>query len=302
MTEASDRRIRRKYGLEDLAASHSPAEMSQTPTDLQGISADNREVFGSPEMVEYYRNLTDAQEAEKKILEILRPKLPRVRMLDLGVGGGRTTGTFAPLVAGYVGVDVADAMVQACKDRFGTSNPGWTFRVADARALDDFENESFGFVLFSFNGLDCMSHEDRLRSFCEIQRVLEPEGAFAFSTHNLNSPFQSRFSVRKARGVASGVRLLVQGIKFRLLNPRLREVRRGDYALIRDGTGSFRGVNYYVTPRAQRAQLEERGFQGIRVFDHSGGRELMGEEEEGARDPWLYYLCYTPHSDAETPS
>lgn len=30
---------------------------------------------GSPEMVVYYRNLTDAQEAEKKILEILR--LPR---------------------------------------------------------------------------------------------------------------------------------------------------------------------------------------------------------------------------------
>ncbi len=262
----------------------------------------NREVYEELEIVEYYRNLDGLQPAELAILEILQPDLSQLRMLDVGVGAGRTTASFAPLVAEYVGVDYADAMVQVCRDRFGTSDPGWTFCVADARDLDGFEDDSFGFVLFSFNGIDCMSHEDRLRSFREILRVLKPGGAFGFSTHNLNSTFESRFSVRNATGVASWVRLLVQGIKFRLVNPRLREKRQGDHALIRDGTGSFRSVHYYISPPAQRAQLGECGFQNIRAFSHPDGLEITGEREQGSRDSWHYYLCYAPGADAESTS
>ena len=259
-----------------------------------------REVFESPEIVEYYRTLDGLQEAEKRILAILRVHLANIRMLDIGVGAGRTTVVFAPLVSEYVAVDSSDAMVRACNDRFRDSNPSWAFRVGDARALNDFEDGSFGFVLFSFNGIDCMSHEDRLRTLCEIRRVLEPGGFLAFSTHNLNSSFESRFSVRKARGIASATRLMVQTIKFRLFNPKPDVLRVGDYAMIRDGAGSFRAAQYYVKPRAQRTQLQTCGFRNIRVFSHPTGRELMEGEEGEAQDAWLYYLCRRPDSEVES--
>ena len=37
-----------------------------------------------------------------------------------------------------------------------------SFLTADARTMKDFKNNSFDFVLFSFNGIDYMDHEERI--------------------------------------------------------------------------------------------------------------------------------------------
>jgi ubiquinone/menaquinone biosynthesis C-methylase UbiE len=60
-------------------------------------------------------------------------------------------------------------LVQRVKKKY----PNGDFRVGDARDLSQFEDESFDFVLFSYNGIDVISHPDRLRTSREIYRVLK---------------------------------------------------------------------------------------------------------------------------------
>jgi len=73
-------------------------------------------------------------------------------------------------------------MVDAAKDRY----PDREFRQVDARDLSAFADESFDFVLFSYNGLDCVGHADRLQVLAEVHRVVRPGGVFMFSSHNMD--------------------------------------------------------------------------------------------------------------------
>src|SRR5262249_12955489 len=126
------------------------------------------------------------QPPEETILRLLLPGLATARMLDLGVGGGRTTLHFAKWVHEYVGADYSPSMITACQKRFSGYPAHISFQVCDARALGLFESASFDFVLFSFNGLDYVGHDDRLKILQEIRRVGNPGGHFCFSSHNLN--------------------------------------------------------------------------------------------------------------------
>ncbi len=110
-------------------------------------------------------------------------RLAAMDMLDMGVGGGRTTKYFAPLVRCYIGADYAPAMLKVCKERYGGD---FNFIECDARAMEGFKDNSFDFVLFSFNGMDSFSHKDRIAALREVRRVLRNGGIFYFSSHNLN--------------------------------------------------------------------------------------------------------------------
>ncbi|NEO84845.1 MAG: class I SAM-dependent methyltransferase, partial [Spirulina sp. SIO3F2] len=59
----------------------------------------NQHVYTEPQIVHHYAQLQQLQAAEQAILKQLQPQLATMRMLDLGVGGGRTTHHFAPRVA-----------------------------------------------------------------------------------------------------------------------------------------------------------------------------------------------------------
>ena len=50
------------------------------------------------------------------ILRIMRPRLSAMRMLDVGVGGGRTTVHFADLVQEYAGVDYSEINDSECRE------------------------------------------------------------------------------------------------------------------------------------------------------------------------------------------
>ena len=73
-----------------------------------------------------------------------------MKMLDIGVGGGRTTLHFAPLVKEYVGIDYSQNMIKACQERFAQVS----FQTADARSMGIFKDSTFDFILFSYNGID----------------------------------------------------------------------------------------------------------------------------------------------------
>ena len=106
---------------------------------------------------------------------------PGSAILDLGVGGGRTTSYLANRASRYVGVDYAAAMVKACQAKF----PDLEFVVADAANLSIFPDASFDVVVFAFNGIDYVLPEQSRRScFEHIRRVLKAKGVLIFSSHN----------------------------------------------------------------------------------------------------------------------
>ena len=103
-------------------------------------------------------------------------------VLDIGVGGGRTTGLLEPRARSYVGLDVSSEMVELARRRF----PDIDLRVGDARQLAGLPDAHFDLVFFSYNGLDALDHPDRARALAEMARVVAPGGRVLFSSLNLD--------------------------------------------------------------------------------------------------------------------
>jgi SAM-dependent methyltransferase len=103
-------------------------------------------------------------------------------VLDIGVGGGRTVPYLQPLSADYVAVDYLEEMVSLTRSRY----PDARVELADARDLSVFADSTFSLAFFSCAGIDGVAHEDRPKVYAEVHRVLQPDGLFAYSTHNLD--------------------------------------------------------------------------------------------------------------------
>jgi SAM-dependent methyltransferase len=242
--------------------------------------------YESPSTVRFYAQNTKLQAPEAAILERLRPRLADMRMLDLGVGAGRTSLHFAPLVRSYLGIDRSRAMVDACLARFGGACA--RFEQGDARDLARFPDGAFDLVLFSFNGIDCVDHEGRLATLAGARRVLAKGGLLCFSTHNLLS-LGALFSFA-ARGPFEAIEEAVRYVRIRIKNPSLEVLRASPYAAVNDGWNGFSGYHYHITPAAQLEQLEQLGFAAVSVFGLAGV-ELAPEATPVCDDRWLYFLC-----------
>jgi SAM-dependent methyltransferase len=139
----------------------------------------NLHVYNAPEVVAYYAELDYLSPCETVLFEMFLKS--RMNILDLGVGGGRTTPYLSALAARYVGVDYAQEMITLCRKKF----PRLEFLVADAANLSAFADSTFDAVVMTFNGMDyVLPDESRLRCLREIRRVLRPEGILIFSSHN----------------------------------------------------------------------------------------------------------------------
>jgi SAM-dependent methyltransferase len=238
----------------------------------------NQSTYESTYAVKQYAEASALQPPEQTILDLIRPELRAMRMLDLGVGGGRTTLHFAPLAASYVGADYSAGMIDASRERFAGEPYEW--KVADARELP-FPARAFDFVLFSFNGIDYVPHDDRRRVFAEVRRVLRGGGRFAFSTHNLDNA-RELLSLRLSRHP----RAMLRQWKLLRANPPLREVLSRKWTVLQDGALHGGLETYYVRRDEQLRQLTAAGFTNVQVF------QLDGQiARDGATDPWLYYFC-----------
>lgn len=142
----------------------------------------NLDSFSRPGTVEQYSKAGELTACELYLFS--KYVVSGKEILDLGVGGGRTTPYLAARASSYVGLDYSAAMVEICRKKF----PSLTFVCEDASNLQRFKANSFGVVVFSFNGIDYIrTDRARTRCFHEVARVLRPGGYFIFSSHNARS-------------------------------------------------------------------------------------------------------------------
>lgn len=249
----------------------------------------NRRLYGDRQVVQHYRGSSALQPAERVIFDLIAGDLADAALLDIGVGGGRTTLHLAPRVKRYVGLDYSPAMIAAASERFSTSR--YEFVLGDARSLP-FADSEFDVVLFSHNGIDYVDHDDRLVTLAESRRVLWPGGLFIFSTHNLErsdlrfEPSPEEGLLRRAFGARKRARLRAE-------NRHCASLGDQPYAIINDGAFGFRAVSYHIRPRAQVEQLLAAGFERVRVFSGTTGSECTAAGDKPIADPWVYYLCHS---------
>jgi len=257
------------------------------------MTIDHKILYDSEHISRDYASRDYLEHAEKAFLDEYGSLTGSWAMLDMGVGGGRTTKYFAPFVKSYIGADYAPAMIRACRKKYGD---GYIFIDADARKMAMFKDCSFDFVLFSYNGIDSFSHRDRISALNEINRVLKTRGVFYFSSHNLdwagltdifrmkNSP-----SKKKVPGIA------LRNIRLNLLNKSLdmeqhiEKLRKEKKGHLYDNSLNGKAKVYYITCHEQFSQLTRAGFTEIETYSRSGIKTR--DESILNTGGWIYYFC-----------
>jgi SAM-dependent methyltransferase len=253
----------------------------------------NRAAYEARAVVRRYARHSHLQPPEQAVLDELAPRLAEMRMLDVGVGAGRTALHFAHRVREYVGIDYAGNMVKACRERFPDAPPNVSFVQCDARHMDRFADASFDFVLVSFNALDHVDHDGIMAALDEIRRVCRPGGLLLLSAHNLNSLprlFAFQWAGLARKPWLSPARLL-KWMLLRLLNPPPKRLLRLPCATINDGAHAFRLKTHYIRPAEQIRRLWSVGFGDVTVYPLNGKQVKPRDGLDGLQDFWLYYSC-----------
>jgi SAM-dependent methyltransferase len=202
-------------------------------------------------------------------------------VLDVGVGGGRTTTALRSVANRYVGIDYSAEMITAARAKF----PEADLRVMDATDLRAFDDAEFDVVTFSYNGLDYVHPAtQRAAAISELARVTRPGGHVVLSSHNAIATIRP-VGVHAA-GVGATVR--ARGIQLyaslRLLAYSLpsKAFWSGE-GYLRDSASRHR--NFATTPEHIRAEFSPHGLLlaenlGSRAPRHLGRRI----------EPWYYYV------------
>ena len=237
----------------------------------------------------------DLYHPEQTILSRLRDTWHRTRMLDIGVGAGRTSYIFSAIVKEYIGIDYSAPMVTECKEIIG-ENERVSFFVCDACDLSQFYDTKFDFILFSCNGIDSVERDQRLMILSEVRKVLGAEGYFFFSTHSLHpffpikktiSPFNKRKPVRSLWYAMKDYIFLMRK-KWLYRNVDVNAIKKAQWALLITGDHNFQMRGYHSYPDYQVKQLEDTGFAVESVYGRDGS---IIDPSENKPEVSLYFLC-----------
>ena len=260
------------------------------------MTIDHKNIYNTLEVSKDYETRDYLDPAEKAVIDELGGSLSLMNMLDMGVGGGRTTKYFAPLVNSYIGADYAHAMIAACKRKYGDT---YSFIECDVRKMDMFEANSFDFVFFSYNGMDSFSHKDRQSALKEIRRVLRSGGYFYFSSHNLDwQGLENIFSLRNhkfSRKIDDIARHALKIVRLKLLNrslamnTRIKKIRANRKGHIYDNSLNGKACVYYISLDEQLEQLADHGFTDVQTFGLDGKK--TSDPKYLNSGGWIYYLC-----------
>lgn len=245
----------------------------------------NKTTYARADVLEYFQNIEALFEAEKVLFDKLHPIIKDSKILDVGIGGGRTTKYLLQISNDYTGVDYVPEFAEETARKYPDAN----ILCGDARDMKEFEDEIFDFILFSYNGIDSVSHEDRLKILKETYRVLKKGGIFMFSSHNRNYknfnklPWQQKieFDMKFFKFFLYCLYHLPNHFKM-----KKHEIFTDDYAIVNDGDHRYSLLLYYITIEKQIKQLEEIGFNAIEAYDMNGNLP-----DNNNSSHWFYYLA-----------
>jgi ubiquinone/menaquinone biosynthesis C-methylase UbiE len=216
--------------------------------------------------------------AEQVVFSKIGEQYKDKAILDVGVGGGRTTAALTKISANYIGVDYVPEMVAACRARF----PHVRFEQVDARSMPQFADRSFDVIVFACNGVSMVDHSGRLAILKEMRRLLAVGGVFMFSTYNRNSAeYERGFSTPDFMATKNPIKYAVRGVRFvantvyglfNRLRYRRFEIRTEEYAMINDRCHDYATMLYYITAENQIRQLKSVGFESLPLIYDSVGR------------------------------
>ncbi len=269
-----------------------------------GPEAANLEVYRNPAVVSHYASLQYLTAAERLLFDTYLK--PGMAILDIGVGGGRTTLYLAAKASRYVGVDYSEEMIRLCRGKFS----GLEFQVADAADLSAFASQSFDAIVFAFNGLDyVLPAERRQKCLRECERMLKDGGVLIFSSHNPCAvavrPAWDRQRLRALAGrIVSGPGVVFTAVLggltvaksihsfFRaLVSSGMRTCKRipagafwrGEGCVVDSAHGGL--LTHYWTPRHAIAETSLFGFRLERVL----GDDYPRRSHKLITD-WYYYV------------
>lgn len=232
----------------------------------------NLDSWNNSNVTNEYEELNLRFDGEVAHLEFCKELIENGRILDLGIGAGRTTGMLFPRAKEYIGIDYSQDFVNRAQVNF----PKADIRLGDARDLSVFEDESFDVVFFSFNGIDYIDLEGRMNCLKEVNRVLKKDGHFIFSTHNRSLKTFNQFTstLRHENGFIK-LKSFVKSLRYYPIHIKMKQSEEvyDQYAIINDSAHNFSLLTFYITKEEQQKQLEFTGFQLLSVMDDEGGRD-----------------------------
>lgn len=217
---------------------------------------------------------------EKMILKRYEAHIRGKTVLDIGCGAGRITQTLYNLTPDYTGIDYSERMIKACEEKFESLK----FLHCDASDMSVFGDESFNFVFFTFNGIDCISHEKRMRALNEIHRILKYDGVFAFSTHNLDDRRHVTAYNIFDINILTNIRNILSYWKT-----RKHQVRAETYAILSDPLDGFGQLTYFIRMKDQVLQLKNCGFIDIEIMNRKCQFTDIDSREPDSK--WFWYIC-----------
>lgn len=258
------------------------------------IATINQGVYERPGLARWYSDWTTLWPVEEVVFAATASQWQGAKVLDIGIGGGRTCGFIAPDAGSYVGVDYSRTMVASAQAR----HPGLDLRHGDARGLTMFADGAFDFILFSFNGIDSVDDADRALILAEASRLLRPGGTFVFSSHNLDWSGNGRFvadmlrvtlSPSPVRTAKAFARVLVRARNY--LRARKAYVRTERYMITPDAGDEFAAPHYYLGAAEAKRQLEAAGLEHLQTYDWTG-TPVEAPPDTGSSS--LYYVARKP--------
>ena len=244
----------------------------------------NKTAYERDGVIKYYREAGALLDAERVLFDKLYPVIKDSKILDIGIGGGRTTKYLLEISDDYTGVDYVQGFVDETAKRY----PKARVFCGDARDLHQFADESFDFLLFSYNGLDCVAHDGRLKAIGEFNRVLRKGGTLMFSSHNRDYKYFKKLPWRwPFRFECKYLIFLLHCLVFYPIHLRMKkfEVFADDHAIFNDGDHRYSLLLYYISIEKQREQLQAAGFSDVGAYSMSG--EPVTEDTDSH---WIQYV------------